>query len=215
MILNGPGISYTEPDIGAEFVPPLPEHPREKIVALCKHLTNRTLGKGNLLPYEYWAFESVTTDEMADVLLKLKVRRPYMFEEAQRATGLAALAAKVYGATPIVSDPVEERLEEVRSLGVEHTINPAKEDLVEKVREYCGGRLAEVVMEASGSNAAIRSAFDAVCNAGRIILTGWPKNDTSIATGTITKKELDVRGARTSAGEFEEALDLIASGIGS
>lgn len=29
MILNGPGISYTEPDIGAEFVPPLPEHPRE------------------------------------------------------------------------------------------------------------------------------------------------------------------------------------------
>lgn len=125
---------------------------------------------------------------------------------------LAALAAKVYGATPIVSDPVEERLEEVRSLGVEHTINPAKEDLVEKVREYCGGRLAEVVMEASGSNAAIRSAFDAVCNAGRIILTGWPKNDTSIATGTITKKELDVRGARTSAGEFEEALELIASG---
>ena len=125
---------------------------------------------------------------------------------------LAALAAKVDGATPIVSDPVEERLEEVRSLGVEHTINPAKEDLVEKVREYCGGRLAEVVMEASGSNAAIRSAFDAVCNAGRIIFTGWPKNDTSIATGTITKKELDVRGARTSAGEFEEALELIASG---
>ena len=67
-------------------------------------------------------------------------------------------------------------------------------------------------MEASGSNAAIRSAFDAVCNAGRIILTGWPKNDTSIATGTITKKELDVRGARTSAGEFEEALELIAGG---
>ena len=26
MILNGPGISYTEPDIGSEFVPPLPGH---------------------------------------------------------------------------------------------------------------------------------------------------------------------------------------------
>ena len=25
----------------------------------------------------------------------------------------------------------------------------------------------------------------------------------------ITKKEIDIRGARTSAGEFEEALDLI------
>ena len=41
MILNGPGISYTEPDIGAEFVPPLPEHPREAIVKLCEHCTNR------------------------------------------------------------------------------------------------------------------------------------------------------------------------------
>ena len=28
----------------------------------------------------------------------------------------------------------------------------------------------------------------------------------------ITKKELDIRGSRTSAGEFEEALELISSG---
>lgn len=89
MDINGPGLSYSEPDIGAEFVPPLPEHPREKIVELCRHLTNRTLGKGNLLAYEYWAFEGVTTDEMADVLLKLKVRKPYTFEESQKATGLS------------------------------------------------------------------------------------------------------------------------------
>ena len=45
MIVNGPGISFTEPDIGSEFVPPIPEHPREKIVALCEHCTNRLLGK--------------------------------------------------------------------------------------------------------------------------------------------------------------------------
>ncbi len=25
MIVNGPGISFTEPDIGSEFVPPIPE----------------------------------------------------------------------------------------------------------------------------------------------------------------------------------------------
>ena len=49
MILNGPGISYTEPDIGAEFVPPLPEHPREAIVKLCEHCTNRLLHRDELL----------------------------------------------------------------------------------------------------------------------------------------------------------------------
>ena len=49
MILNGPGISYTEPDIGAEFVPPIPEHPREAIVKLCEHCTNRLLHRDELL----------------------------------------------------------------------------------------------------------------------------------------------------------------------
>ena len=55
MILNGPGISYTEPDIGSEFVPPLPEHPREAIVKLCEHCTNRLLHRDELLGYEYWS----------------------------------------------------------------------------------------------------------------------------------------------------------------
>ncbi len=45
MIVNGPGISFTEPDIGSEFVPPIPENPRPKIVALCEHCTNRLLGR--------------------------------------------------------------------------------------------------------------------------------------------------------------------------
>ena len=50
-----------------------------------------------------------------------------------------------------------------------------------------------------------------VSNAGRITLTGWPKKETSLPTDVITKKEVDIRGARTSAGEFQEALELIAT----
>ena len=61
MILNGPGISYTEPDIGSEFVPPLPEHPREAIVKLCEHCTNRLLHRDELLGYEYWSFAEAAT----------------------------------------------------------------------------------------------------------------------------------------------------------
>ena len=48
-----------------------------------------------------------------------------------------------------------------------------------------------------------------VSNAGRITFTGWPKNETLLPTDIITKKEIDIRGARTSTGEFEEALNLI------
>ena len=37
------------------------------------------------------------------------------------------------------------------------------------------------------------------------------KKETSLPTDTITRKEIDLRGARTSAGEFPEALELIAT----
>lgn len=89
---NANGTSCLEPDIGSEFVPPLPENPRPKIVALCKHCTNRLLNKDELLPYEYWAFDAVTTDEMADVLLHLKVRKPYTLDEASKACSVGPAA---------------------------------------------------------------------------------------------------------------------------
>ena len=88
MILNGPGISYTEPGIGAEFVPPLPEHPREAIVKLCEHCTNRLLHRDELLGYEYWSFAEAATDEQAEVLCKMKMRRPYTLPEMVKLTGM-------------------------------------------------------------------------------------------------------------------------------
>lgn len=70
--------------------------------------------------------------------------------------------------------------------------------------------MSQVVIEASGSNKAIRDSYEYVSYAGRIVYTGWPKSDTEIPTAMITKKELDVRGSRTSANEFQEALELIS-----
>ena len=122
---------------------------------------------------------------------------------------LAAMVALHYGAEPIMIDLVKERLDFAKSLGVRYTINLREEDLVEKVSEYTNGRMAECVMEASGANSAIRATLDIVSHAGRIALTGWPKKETPIPTDMITRKEVDVRGARTSAGEFPEAIELI------
>jgi len=125
---------------------------------------------------------------------------------------LAGMAAVHYGAKPILVDLVRERLEFAKSLGIEMTIDLTCEDLLEKVSEYTNGRWAECVLEASGSNKAIRSSLDVVCHAGRVAFTGWPKGETSLPTDMITRKEIDVRGSRTSAGEFAEAMELIATG---
>ncbi len=125
---------------------------------------------------------------------------------------LAAMAALHYGAEPIMIDLVEERLAFAKTLGVRCTVNLTTDKLVEKISEYTNGRLCECVMEASGANAAIRATLDIASNAGRIVFTGWPKQETSLPTDVITRKELDLRGARTSAGEFEEAVSLIYTG---
>ncbi|MBW9174040.1 zinc-binding alcohol dehydrogenase family protein [Clostridium estertheticum] len=126
---------------------------------------------------------------------------------------LTALTTLAYGAVPILMDVVDARLKFAKGLGIKNTINAMDKDAIEQIKKITDGRMAEVVIEASGSNVAIRNAIDYVSYAGRIALTGWPKKETSIPTELFTKKELDVRGSRTSAGEFEEALKLMSDGI--
>ena len=125
---------------------------------------------------------------------------------------LAAMVAEAYGAHAILIDVVQERLDFGKELGVEYIINSANEDPVAAVAKITDGTMAQLVMECTGANVCIRGTLDLVSNAGRITFTGWPKKETSLPTDLFTKKEIDIRGARTSAGEFEEAIELITSG---
>ena len=122
---------------------------------------------------------------------------------------LAAMTALVYGADPILIDLVDERLELASASGIQKLINLKTENMMTKIREYTDGMLCECVLEASGSSDAIRSTLDVVRHAGRVAFTGWPHQETPLPTDLFTKKELDLLGSRTSAGEFEEAIDLI------
>lgn len=122
---------------------------------------------------------------------------------------LAGMIAQAYGAHAILLDLVGERLDFAKELGIEHVINSREEDPVERVSKITGGTMAQQVMECSGANAAVLQSLDLVSHAGRVTLTGWPPKETPIPTDIITRKEIDIRGARTSAGEFEEAIELI------
>ncbi|MDU2064614.1 MAG: zinc-binding alcohol dehydrogenase family protein [Sporomusaceae bacterium] len=125
---------------------------------------------------------------------------------------LAAQYALSLGAIPIVIDPVEERLEFAKGLGVVHVINPVTTDAVAKIKEITHDRMAEAVIEASGNDMAIRSTLDYVAYSGRIAFVGWPKKEISLPTALFTKKELDLVGSRNSYQEFPESIRLIAEG---
>lgn len=126
---------------------------------------------------------------------------------------LTAIVAKAKGLHVIVSDVVDERLEVATALGADGTINPMKENAVEKLLEMTNGRLAECVCEMSGAPAAVRSTLDYAASTGRIALTGWPDREVELPTAVITRKELKILGSRTGVTEeFEEVVSMIEEG---
>lgn len=123
---------------------------------------------------------------------------------------LAAQYSLTLGAEPVVVDPVDERLEFAKGLGIKFTINPVKTDAVSEIGAITGGSMAEAVIEASGNAAAIRGSIDYVAYSGRISLVGWPKSEISLPTALFTKKELDIMGSRNSFRDFPESIRLVA-----
>ena len=122
---------------------------------------------------------------------------------------LCAGVAIAHGARPILLDPLDERLALAKQFGVVHTVNPGVTDAAEAIREITGGRMAEAVIEASGAASSIAAVVSYVSYAGRIALTGWPKEKIAMDTGMLTKKEIGLCGSRNSAHEFPEAMDMI------
>jgi L-gulonate 5-dehydrogenase len=126
---------------------------------------------------------------------------------------LTGMAAKAYGGIPIMIDVVDERLQMAREFGIDLTVNPMKSNAVEDINKMTKGRMAECVVEASGSTIGVRSTLDYAAATGRIALTGWPNREIELPTAVITRKELQIRGSRTGiSNEFRESIDLIYSG---
>mgnify|MGYP002563422902 FL=1 len=75
------------------FEIPRDESYREKIARLGQMITDRIPAKKGILTKddpEYWGLASIVTDEMADVALKMKVRKPMTLPELVKATGKPA-----------------------------------------------------------------------------------------------------------------------------
>lgn len=125
---------------------------------------------------------------------------------------LAAMIARAYKAKPILIDILDSRLEYSKELGIDYVINSLNENVIERISEITNGRLAEVVLEMSGSNQGIEQALEIASYCGRISFTGWPTGKTELNTSLITRKELQINGARTGVmSDFEEAIRLVES----
>ncbi|MEM0053812.1 MAG: alcohol dehydrogenase catalytic domain-containing protein [Nitrososphaeria archaeon] len=104
--------------------------------------------------------------------------------------------AKISGASMVIStDTREYRLNLSKRIGVDETINVLNVDPVGRVRELTDGKGADVVIELSGANVAVRQALDMAALNGKVVFVGTTQKPTEIdTTNQILYKELKVSG---------------------
>lgn len=125
---------------------------------------------------------------------------------------LAAMAAASRGVDAVLVDVLPSRLAYANKLGFSKTVYSMQEDALKQLELFSENQGFACCLEASGAVEAIKMSMEVASHAGRIALTGWPKKPLCFDSGIITRKELDVRGARTAAGEIEQALSLMEQG---
>lgn len=115
---------------------------------------------------------------------------------------LAAQVARAFGAVEVtVTDLSGFRLAKARQLGLE--AHPAAEPLP---GEY------DVLLECSGSPAALGAGMQAVARAGRIVLVGMGAETVTINVSLLQGREISLTGTFRYANTYPLALQLVASG---
>lgn len=135
--------------------------------------------------------------------------------------GLLALQVSVsyLGAEAMVVDVRADRLAVAGKLGASvvydvsgWTGEGTDPGLIAAVKEWTGGEMAHVVIEASGHPASMTAAVDCLAHCGRISLVGWNRGPIVVDTVQLMRKEADVYGSRNSRRMFPKALEVLAGG---
>lgn len=132
------------------------------------------------------------------------------------AVGLVALqVARAAGARVVVAGTGgdTERLKAASALGAARVVSVDEEPLADVVRELSGGAGVDVVLECSGSRAAVDAGLQALRRRGQFTQIGLFGAPISVNFELVCYRELRVTGSLGSRfGNWEKALALLASG---
>jgi alcohol dehydrogenase len=128
---------------------------------------------------------------------------------------LTVVAAKAAGAGPVILIGTrEERLTLGQQLGADYIIDYREEDARQKLSQFTGGKGADIVFETAGTVSAQKEALSYARIAGKVNFIGLTGNKTvPINTDAeMTFKELSLHTSFLSAGAYQGAIKIIASG---
>lgn len=124
------------------------------------------------------------------------------------------LPAQAQGAKSIfVTDKVEARLEKARSMEVNYSCNPDKEDIVAKVAEMEPNML-DVVFECCGQQEAFENAIDLLKPGGKLMMIGIPEFDKwQISADKARRKEIIFANVRRQNHTLEPTLEMMKNKV--
>jgi L-iditol 2-dehydrogenase len=126
---------------------------------------------------------------------------------------LTIQAARAAGAARVlIADIDATRLNLARSIGVDEALELSGEQLTRAILERTGGLGADVVLEAVGRSETIATAIDCVRKGGTVTLIGNITPRVEIHLQKVVSRQIRLQGSAASAGEYPEAIELVAGG---
>jgi len=125
---------------------------------------------------------------------------------------VTAIAAIAGGCSQvIIADIVQEKLDFASRMGM-MAVNVVRESLNERVSGITNGWGADIVFEASGSEAAVSKVFEPLCPGGRVVFIGMPIRPVPIDIVSAQVKEAHIETIFRYAHVYPSALSLMESG---
>ena len=122
-------------------------------------------------------------------------------------------AARAGGATRVyVSDVDPTRLKLAADLGADVTFLASGDQLTGEILGRTDGRGVDVVLEAVGRDETIATGIDCVCKGGTVTLVGNISPKVTLPLQKVVSRQIRLQGSCASAGEYPEAMQMIASG---
>jgi L-iditol 2-dehydrogenase len=135
---------------------------------------------------------------------------------------LAGQIARAWGAAKVILFDVDEKkLDFAKSLGFEHTTDPAKNDPAAYVSSLTDGKGADLCLDAAGVSPTVEGAIRTAGRAGKVILMGNPAGDIHLPQKSyweILRRQLTLKGTWNSSyndteNDWTLALDSIKDGV--
>jgi threonine dehydrogenase-like Zn-dependent dehydrogenase len=120
------------------------------------------------------------------------------------------LLASERGATTLLVDRVQSRLDFGAANGAEALVWEDRDQVTDACREWSGGEGPPLVFDATGAPDPIRAAVDMAASAGRVVVVGMSGEEVPLRIGTFTEKEIDMVGVSCcGSDEFGEAVSFV------